>query len=193
MLLLFAVIMLWTVRTGVLGREIFLTRENRQDAPAAMATSRAWLQICTGLAILLASARLLIWGAVAGARFFGVSDLVIGLTVVAVGTSLPELASSLTAARKGRHDIALGNVLGSNLFNTLAVVGLAGSIRPMAVPAEVLTRDIGVMGLLTMALFVLGFDFGSGGRISRPAGAVLLLSYVVYTAYLVSAAWPCRV
>lgn len=188
MLALFAVIMLWTIRKGILGREIFLTRE--QEIPRSMPLTRAWLQIGAGLIILLASARLLIWGAVAAARFFDVSDLIIGLTIVAVGTSLPELASSLAAVRKNRHDIALGNVLGSNLFNTLAVVGLAGSIRPMAVPGEVLGRDISVMGLLTLSLFVFGFDFGKGGRISRPAGAALLLAYAAYTAYLIYSAWP---
>jgi len=190
MLALFAVIMLWTIRKGVLGREIFLTREHEQEIPRGMPLARAWLQIGAGLMILLASARLLIWGAVAAARFFDVSDLIIGLTIVAVGTSLPELASSLAAIRKNRHDIALGNVLGSNLFNTLAVVGLAGSIRPMAVPAEVLGRDISVMGLLTLSLFVFGFDFGKGGRISRPAGVILLLAYAAYTAYLIYGAWP---
>ena len=80
--------------------------------------------------LLIASSRLLVWGAVEIAHHFGVSDLIIGLTIVAVGTSLPELASSIIAARKGEHDIALGNVLGSNLFNTLAVVGIAGGIHP---------------------------------------------------------------
>jgi len=190
MLALFAVIMLWTIRKGVLGREIFLTREHAQEIPRAMPLARAWLQIGAGLIILLASARALIWGAVAAARFFAVSDLIIGLTIVAVGTSLPELASSLAAIRKNRHDIALGNVLGSNLFNTLAVVGLAGSLRPMAVPAEVLGRDISVMGLLTLSLFVFGFDFGKGGRISRPAGTALLLAYAAYTAHLIYSAWP---
>ena len=188
MLALFTAIMLWTVRKGMWGREIFLTRESRQDLPRAMPMAKAGLRICAGLSILLASSRLLIWGAVTAARFFGVSDIVIGLTIVALGTSLPELASSLAAIRKNRHDIALGNVLGSNLFNTLAVVGLAGSIRPMAVPAEVLGRDISVMGLLTLSLFV--FDSGKGGRISRPAGAALVLAYAVYSAHLIFSAWP---
>ena len=133
---------------------------------------------------------MLIWGAVKTAQFFGVSDLIIGLTIVALGTSLPELASSLAAIRKNRHDIALGNVLGSNLFNTLAVVGLAGIIQPMRVPPEVLFRDIGVMGLLTISLFVFGFDFGKGGRINRFTGSLLLLAYISYTAYLLYSSWP---
>jgi hypothetical protein len=106
-----------------------------------------WLVL--GLVVLIISSRLLVWGAVSVAQALGVSDLVIGLTVVAVGTSLPELASCVAAARKGEHDLALGNVLGSNLFNTLAVVGVAAAISPMQVPAEAVHRDLPVMGGLT--------------------------------------------
>jgi cation:H+ antiporter len=94
----------------------------------------------------------LVWGAVEIAQSFGVSELIIGLTVVAIGTSLPELASSIAAARKGELDIAIGNVIGSNMFNTLAVVGLAGMIHPTTVPHEVLQRDMVVMGVLTLSL-----------------------------------------
>jgi len=191
MLALFAAVMLWTLRKGLLGRDIFLTHDH-ETAPRHMPPARALVRICAGLLVLLASARLLIWGAVLAARFFGVIDLVIGLTVVALGTSLPELASSLAAIRKNRHDIALGNVLGSNLFNTLAVVGLAGTVHPMAVPHGVLTRDIAVMTALTFSLFVFGFDYGRGGRIGRPAGALLLLAYAAYTAYLIWNSWPQR-
>ncbi|BBI62278.1 hypothetical protein HSBAA_35840 [Vreelandella sulfidaeris] len=84
-----------------------------------------------GLALLIASSRLLVWGAVEIAVRFGVSDLIVGLTVVAIGTSLPELASSITALRRKEHDLVIGNVVGSNLFNSLAVVGLAGIIAPL--------------------------------------------------------------
>ena len=113
--------------------------------------------------------------------------MIIGLTIVAVGTSLPELASSVIAARKGEHDIALGNVLGSNLFNTLAVVGIAGSIHPFAVEPETLSRDMVVMGALTISLFLIGYGFrGYQGRINRFEGTALLLVYVGYTAWLIS-------
>jgi len=190
MLALFAVIMLLTIRKGLLGREIFLTREREPESTRGVPLWRSWLHICGGLIILLISSRMLIWGAVRAAHFFGVSDLIIGLSIVAIGTSLPELASSLAAIRKKRHDIALGNVLGSNLFNTLAVVGLAGSISPMAVPAEVLTRDVGTMTALTIALIIFGCNFGKGNRISRSAGAVLLLAYVAYIASLIAGVWP---
>jgi cation:H+ antiporter len=132
------------------------------------------------------SSRILVWGAVEIAHGFGVSDLIIGLTIVAIGTSLPELASSVIATRKGEHDIALGNILGSNLFNTLAVVGIAGAIHPMAVGPEVFNRDMLVMAALTLSLFVIGYGFRGPGRINRIEGTVLLACYPGYTAYLIS-------
>jgi cation:H+ antiporter len=152
----------------------------------AMPLSRAVVWLVVGLVLLIASSRILVWGAVEIARNFGVSDLIIGLTIVAIGTSLPELASSVIATRKGEHDIALGNILGSNLFNTLAVVGIAGVIHPMAVGPEVFSRDILVMAVLTLSLFVFGYGFRGPGRINRFEGAALLLGYAGYTAYLAS-------
>ena len=116
---------------------------------------------------------------------FGVSEAVIGLTVIAIGTSLPELASSIAAVKKNEHDIAFGNVLGSNLFNTLGVVGIAGAISPMAVEPGVLQRDWGLMMALTLALFVMGFGlWGRKGQITRSNGVGLLVVYVAYMAYL---------
>jgi len=120
---------------------------------------------------------------------FGISDLIIGLTIVTVGTSLPELASSVIAARKGEHDIALGNVLGSNLFNTLAVVGIAGAIHPLAAGPELFNRDMRVMAALTLSLFVIGYGFRGPGRINGFEGSVLLACYMGYTTYLVSTAF----
>lgn len=113
----------------------------------------AVLWLVLGLVLLIVSSRILVWGAVDIVHRFGVSDLIIGLTIVAVGTSLPELASSIIAARKGEHDLALGNILGSNLFNTLAVVGIAGTIHPIAVGPEVFSRDIMVMTALNRFTF----------------------------------------
>ena len=157
--------------------------EHELDAHA-VPMRRAVIGLLVGLVLLVASARALVWAAVEIARGFGVSDLVIGLTIVAIGTSLPELASSIVAARKGEHDLALGNVLGSNLFNTLGVVGLAGVIQPAVVSAEVLTRDVLVMGVLTVGLFVVGYGFRGPGRINRVEGAVLVLVYVGYMTLL---------
>ena len=142
-----------------------------------------------GLALLVASSRALVWGAVAIARSLGVSDLLIGLTIVAIGTSLPELASSIAAARKGENDLALGNIIGSNLFNTLAVVGLAATISPMdEIEKAVTYRDMPLMTALTVALIVLGFRRKGDGRLNRIAGAILLAIYAGYLALLIAQA-----
>jgi len=189
-LLLFAVfagLMGWTIFQGLRQKSDALAGEMEEELEEhAMPLSRAVFWLAAGLALLIASSRLLVWGAVEVARGFGVSDLVIGLTVLAVGTSMPELAASLIATRKGEHDIALGNVLGSNLFNTLAVVGIAGAIHPLAVAPEILSRDILVMCVLTVSLFVFGYGFRGPGRINRFEGALLLAGYVGYTLYLVN-------
>ncbi len=146
---------------------------------------RSLFSLSAGLVLLIASSHLLVTGAVKIATSLGVSDLVIGLTVVAIGTSLPELASSIAAARKGEHEIALGNVIGSNLFNTMAVVGIAGSVRPFRVSPEVFTRDMSVMLVLTISLFLTGWGFkGRQGRINRFEGGGLVLIYAAYTAML---------
>ena len=143
-----------------------------------------WLVL--GLVLLIGSSRLLVWGAVGVAHEFGVSDLIIGLTIVALGTSLPELAASVIAARKGEHDIAIGNVVGSNMFNILAVIGIATVIAPMNnIPLEVLQRDWTIMLLLTIALFVMAYGFkGRNGRINRVEGTILILCYAAYNTYL---------
>jgi cation:H+ antiporter len=184
----FAALMGWSILQGLRERSDNLGVEMEQElATHAMPLPRALVWLVVGLALLIVSSRILVWGAVSIAQGLGVSDLVIGLTIVAVGTSLPELASSLIAVRKGEHDLALGNVIGSNLFNTLAVVGIAGAIHPLDVPPEVLTRDMAVMGALTLSLFVIGYGFrGRQGRINRVEGAVLLTVFLGYTGYLVS-------
>ncbi len=190
LLLVFGFVMVWSVVQGMGNRGDALAEELDADGDEALPIGRSVLRLALGLALLIGSSRSLVWGAVEIAKSFGVSDLIIGLTIVAIGTSLPELASSIAAARKGRHEIALGNVLGSNLFNTLAVVGIAGVIHPMSVGPEVLSRDVAVMASLTLALFVMGYGFGRIGRINRIEGAVLLISYVGYTVYLIGAVLP---
>ena len=161
------------------------------DAPGGGLPGRAaafWTLV--GLVVLVASSRALVWGAAGVARTLGTSELLIGLTVVAVGTSLPELASSVAAARKGESDLAVGNVIGSNLFNTLAVVGLAGAIRPMeTVAPAVAGRDVPVAFALTAALLlVLPVPFvwrkAAVRRLARPAGWLLLAAYAGYMAWL---------
>ena len=151
-----------------------------------MPVGRAVFWLVVGLLALIASSRILVWGAVRIAQGFGVSDLVVGLTIVAVGTSLPELASSVIASRKGEHDLAFGNVLGSNLFNTLAVVGVAAAIRPITVAPDVLGRDVLVMAALITSLFIIGYGFKGPGRVTRLEGTALLACYAGYTAWLAS-------
>ncbi len=181
----FSGLMGWTIwqslqkKVDSFGKEIELEFE---DQPVSIRRAIVWIVV--GLLLLIISSRILVWGAVQIAHGFGVSDLIIGLTIVAVGTSLPELASSVIAARKGEHDLALGNILGSNLFNTLAVVGIAGMIHPLTVGSELLNRDIFFMLALTLSLFFFGYGFKGGGCINRYEGAILLISYVAYTTYL---------
>ena len=144
----------------------------------------AWLIV--GLILLVASSRLLVWGAVTIATTLGVSDLVIGLTIVAVGTSLPELASSISALRRNAHDLVLGNVLGSNLFNTLGVVGVAGLIAPIDIEPLVVQRDWPVMMAMTVLLLLFAMRWRAPrARLSRLEGGVLLAIFVGYTTWLV--------
>jgi cation:H+ antiporter len=155
----------------------------------SMTLKQALMWLLLGLVLLIVASRLLVYGAVYIAQGLGVSDLVIGLTVVAIGTSLPELASSLMAIKKGEHDIALGNIIGSNLFNTLAVVGIAVIIEPMYIDEMVLSRDWTLMFGLTVALLVLGIGYKKQGRINRLEGALLLAVFFAYSAYLISSSF----
>lgn len=173
-----AIALAWSVREGMsrgdaLGREV-----SERLADRALPLVRSVIGTGLGLAVILASSRLIVWGATELARSFGWSDLVIGLTIVAVGTSLPELSAAISAALKGEDDLALGNVLGSNLFNTTAVVGLAALLRPMAVDPELLRRDLALVGVLTLALAILSHM--PRGRIGRTMGAGLATAYLAY-------------
>ena len=170
--------------------------EPQEGEPLSLGKSVFWLVL--GLALLVASSRALVWGAVEIARALGVSDLLIGLTIVAVGTSLPELASSIAAARKGENDLAIGNIIGSNLFNTLMVVGIAAMIAPMQTfEPSVFNRDMPVMAVLTVLLLLFGLPVrkkrldANGhriGRINRLEGATFLAIYIGYIGVLIAQA-----
>jgi len=189
LLAVFAGLMAWAVWQGFHNKEDALRSAVRQTVDInAMPIRKAVLRLLAGLVLLVISSRILVWGAVEVAHGFGVSDLFIGLTVIALGTSLPELASSIAAIRKKEHDIALGNILGSNLFNTLAVVGISGLIKPVNVAPEVLGRDVPIMAALTLSLFIIGYRFRHPGRINRIEGGFLLACYAAYMAYLFSTA-----
>lgn len=183
----FSALMGWTIYQGLKKKTDPLGAEMESEtAEDKLTLKQALLRLAAGLILLIVSSRILVWGAVKIAMIFGVSDMIIGLTIVAIGTSLPELASSVAAARKGEHDIALGNIIGSNLFNTLAVVGIAGVIHPFPVETITLTRDMALMTGLTLSLFAIGYGFrGRQGVINRFEGAGLLLVYAGYTALLI--------
>lgn len=139
-----------------------------------------------GLLLLLISSNLLVYGASNIASIMGVSDLVIGLTIVAIGTSLPELAATISSARKGETDLAVGNIVGSNLFNTLTVLPIPALIQPLKIPGDVLNRDIWVMLAATVILLVFCFGLSSKSRykITRLKGVFLLLAFFAYQGLL---------
>ena len=130
------------------------------------------------------SSRLLVWGAVNIATELGVSELIIGLTIVAIGTSLPELAASVMSALKKEHDIAIGNIIGSNMFNTLGVLGITGLIHPAALDSGVLSRDLPLMIILTLLLFFMASGFRGPGKITRVEGSVLVTIFIAYQVLL---------
>jgi len=126
----------------------------------------------------------LVWGAVNIAQAVGISDLVIGLTIVAIGTSLPELAASVMSALKKEHDLAIGNIIGSNMFNLLGVLSLPGIISPGIFAPEVLLRDFPVMAALSLLLFAAAYSWKGPGRINRLEGAALLSCFIAYQMWL---------
>ena len=187
MLVLFGVLISWTIWTGTRSKNDALSDEVVEEYSVDEPLKKSVFWLVTGLVLLIVSSRVLVWGAEEIARALGVNDLIVGLTIVALGTSLPELATSIIAARKGEHDIALGNVLGSNLFNTLAVVGLAGVIAPMQVPSEAFWRDGLIMLGVTLLLWMFCFaPRGKLGQIQRWKGALFVAIFIGYTGYLIS-------
>lgn len=179
----------WSIWQARAGKVDALATDVEAEAAAHHLTRRAaWTWLGMGVVLLVVSSRVMVWGAVGIAERLGWSDLVIGLTVVAIGTSAPELASSVAAARKGENDLALGNVIGSNLFNTLGVIGLAGLISPAAVSADLVTRDIPVVLGLTAALVVFAVWPLGRGRVTRIEGGLLLVAFVTYMGVLLATA-----
>lgn len=166
--------------------ETLIEQPSPKDNQPIPSLKNAVFNLVIGLVLLLLSSKYLVDGAVGIAQFFGVSDLIIGLTVIAIGTSLPELASSLAAAKKGESDIVLGNIIGSCLFNALAVVGIAGIIKPLAVEPIFLYRDFLAGFILTLLLWVFAFGRRGKAKLTRLEGGALLLGYFAYTGYLLA-------
>lgn len=161
-----------------------LLKEYTDEIPLHMPMWKAGIWLLIGLLLLLLGSRLVVYGAIEIAQWLGISDLIIGLTVIAIGTSLPELAASIMCILKKEDDMAVGNVVGSNMFNLLGVMGIPGLIMPFQVPAEALSRDFAVMFAFTIALFAMSYGFGRNGVISRFKGAALLASFLAYLVYL---------
>jgi len=175
----------WVVREGMQTKDVDEFGDEMSDEmPPEMSTGKALFWFALGLVVLLGSSRLLVWGAVVVAQGLGVDDSIIGLTVVAFGTSLPELAASVTAALKDEHDIAVGNVVGSNMFNLLGVLSLPGIISPGPVDHAVLTRDFPVMFGVTLLALFFARGFIVKGKLSRIEGGLLVLSFFAYIGWL---------
>lgn len=193
LLLLFAVIMpfyCWYDQRKAGGKSPEAESAAEVASAAAFSPVLETVKLIAGLAVLVLSSHVLIWGCVDFARdVLHVSDLLIGLTVVAAGTSLPELASAIASARKGENEFVIGNVIGSNLFNTLMVVGLAGAISPFTGYSKyILTRDLPVMLAMTLAIAAFGINFRKPrecGTINRIEGAVWVLGFIAYLAVMI--------
>ena len=159
-----------------------LLTEQESEIPQGVSNAKAAIWVVIGLIILPIAASVLVDNAVIIAKFFGMSDLVIGLTIIAVGTSLPELAASLTSVLKGEDDMAVGNIIGSNVFNILAVMGLPGILNPSILSEHAMGRDFWVM--LGVSLLLVAMALGKSRSINRIEGGVLFLAFIGYQAYL---------
>jgi len=176
-------VLIWLARIGLKDRCDPLVREFTDSIPDQMGMRQSIFRFVVGLLLLLVSSRMVVWGAVEVAHTLGISDLVIGLTIVAVGTSLPELVASIAGALKGEADLAIGNVIGSNMFNLLAVLAMPAIIHPGTFDPQALLRDFPIMLGFTVALFVVSFGLKLG-KISRFDGVLLVGGFVGYLYFL---------
>ena len=183
LLLMLALFLFRSIRAGKAASE-----DDEEPTQPLVGYGRATLWVVIGLALLIVSSRGVVWGASTIASALGVSDLIIGLTIVAIGTSLPELASTAMSAAKGEHAMAIGNVLGSNVFNLLAVLPFPALIAPGELEPGLLERDYVVMAGLTVLLMLFAIGFGKQGRINRVEGGVFVLIYAGYLTVLVLSA-----
>ena len=171
----------WMVHLGLRrGDSDPLALEFAAEIPTGMPTKTALLWLTVGLIVLPLSSTFLVDGAITVARGLEVSEAVIGLTIVALGTSLPELAAAVTSALRREDDLAIGNIIGSNMFNILGVLGIAATIKPVAVDPIMLRQDFPVMFVFTVLLFFMAYGFRGPGRIRRHSGALLLTIYIAY-------------
>ena len=180
------IVMVWLVRIGVRSSASdTLTADYEAEIPRDMSMRTAIIWLVIGLATLLFGAEFMVNASLEIARALGVTELVIGILLVALATSLPELAVSLVSALKGEYGLALGNIVGSNTFNSLAVIGVAAIIHPAALPPSVLSLHIFVLVAFTLVLFAMTYDYDGKGHISRLEGAALLIAFIAYDGYVV--------
>ena len=181
-----AIVMIWLTKLGMRSAANDpLKGEYEAEIPDQVKMPVAVFWFLLGLGTLLVGAELLVDGAILVARAIGVSDVVIGVTLVAIGTSLPELAVSVVSAMKKEFGLAIGNIVGSNIFNLLAVIGVAAVIHPTPIAPSVLSLHIFVMVAFTLVLFAMTYDYDGKSELSRIEGFALLTAFMLYMGYVV--------
>lgn len=181
------IVMIWLARLGMRSSAQDPLREDFEaEIPKDVSMRAAIVWLLIGLGVLLIGANLLVEGAIEVAQILGVSEVIIGITLVAVGTSLPELAVSLVSVLKGEHGLAIGNIVGSNIFNMLAVIGVAAVIAPSSVAPSVLSLHMFVMVAFTLVLFAMTYDYDGKSELSRVEGFALFAAYMAYGSYIVN-------
>lgn len=180
------IVMIWLARLGMRSSASDpLSEDFEAEIPKHVSMKRAILWAAIGVGTLLVGAQLLVTGSMDIARTLGVSEVVIGVTLVAFGTSLPELAVSVVSVMKNEHGLAIGNIVGSNIFNLLAVIGVASAIAPAAVAPSVLSLHMFVMIAFTLVLFAMTYDYDGKSKLSRIEGFALFAAYVAYASYVI--------
>jgi cation:H+ antiporter len=181
------IVMVWLARLGLRSAANDpIARDFDAEIPVDVSMPMAVVWLIVGLGTLLVGAELLVDGAVGIARLLQISDVVIGIIIVAFGTSLPELAVSLASALKGEYGLAIGNIVGSNIFNLLAVIGVAATIEPASLPPSVLSLHIFVMVAFTLVLFAMTYDYDGKAQLSRLEGLALFLAFLAYDGYVIA-------
>ncbi|MCH8277675.1 MAG: calcium/sodium antiporter [Proteobacteria bacterium] len=180
------IVMIWLARLGSRSAANDpIKKDFEAEIPDDVSMKSAVLWVVVGLSTLLLGADWLVTGAMGIAQTLGVSEVVIGITIVAFGTSLPELAVSLISVLKGEYGLAIGNIVGSNIFNLLAVIGIAAAIEPMTLHPSVLSLHIFVMVAFTLVLFAMTYDYDGKARLSRLEGVALLAAFIAYDSYVI--------
>ncbi len=186
LLVALAILIVWLTLLGMRSSvSAPLGVEYADELSDKMSTGKATFWLIGGLVTLLVGAELMVSGATDAARLMGVSELILGLTVVAVGTSLPELAVAVVGALKRESDLVIGNVLGSNIFNLLAVIGIAGAIQPHELTTGVLALHYPLMTGMTLAVFIIAYNRRAKVQLTRPIGAALLVTFLAYQGFVI--------